>query len=119
MKGFSRARIPAITAKQWDRAKSLVVKAGAVLEPAQLRSATGMKSTAAWSLLLGVFEERHAELFWLVHHNCVAHPVVKRRYEDGFQPVPWQCPDCEENIENADDLSYELQAVLIRPIEFV
>lgn len=119
MKSFSRARIPAITTKQWERASELFVNVGAVVEPAQLRSATGMKASAAWSLLLGVFEERHADLFLLVFHKCTDHYAAKRPYEKGFQPVPWTCPECELRVEDPDELRYDVQAVLRTSVRFV
>lgn len=118
MRSFSRARVPAITTKQWQRAVELVASKGAVLEPAQLRGATGMKLSAACSLILGFFEEHHADIFLLVFH-CEAHPVTRRRYEDGFQPVPWMCPDCEQEIKTPDELRYELQAILRAPVRLV
>jgi hypothetical protein len=121
MSAFSRARVPNITPVQWDRARELFQSEGERIEPAYLRNATGMHIDAAYSLILGIFQEKIADLYWLVyhhHHNCGDGNVAVRNYMDGFQPVPWVCPACEEEVTDESELQYELRAVLRSPVEF-
>ena len=115
---FSRARIPSITDQQWDRAGKLFRDEGVTIEPAQLKIELGLKRETACSLILGIFEEGQADLFFDVYHDCAEHPVKERKYMDGFQPVPWRCPECGQTVTNEDELRYELRAILRAPIEF-
>jgi hypothetical protein len=118
MNVFHRARVPTIRDRQWSLLEPLFAGSGSTIEPAQLRSASGVKRTAAVALVLGLFEEHFADLFWLTYH-CDAQPVARRPYGSGFQPVPWHCPECECIVDDASDLRYELQGVLRSPVKFV
>jgi hypothetical protein len=118
MSVFSRARIPSITDREWDLAAGLFRQKGAAIGPARLRIEAGLKREVACSLLLGIFEEGQADLSFLVYHDCSEHPVNERKYIDGFQPVPWRCPECEQLVTNENELRYELRAILRAPIEF-
>ena len=119
MSAFSRARIPDITLIQWTRARDLFERKGERIEPSQLRSAAGMHLDTAYSLILGLFQEQLADLYLLVFHTCEESNVAVRSYMDGFQPVPWLCPVCEEQVTDGAALNYELRAVLRAPVEFV
>jgi hypothetical protein len=115
---FPRARVPGISPIQWKKAKPFFKDEGAKIEPAHLCSATGMDIDAAYALVVSVCKEDLADLYLLVMHSCVDHPVAERPYLDGFQPVPWKCPECETKIMKQAQLRYELRAVLRAPIKF-
>lgn len=119
MPRFSRARIPKITPAQWGRARGLFAEEGALVTPAQLRSAAGLRRDAAFSLILGIYEEKHADLYLLVYHTCSEAPVARRAYATGLQPLPWHCPYCDETVTKRSELRYELEASVRSPIEFV
>lgn len=117
MKEFARSQITEVTPQQWVKLERLCRSAGAKLEEAQLRSATGMSPKVALKVILRVAEQDGADLYWLVFHDD--HFATRRRFDRGFQPVPWRCPDCEDVIEDEDELRYEMQAVLREPLRFV
>jgi hypothetical protein len=105
-----------IMAREWKKLEPIVAEAGAVLDVDFLRRETRMTRTKVTALLLLMHMNGAATLFWLVYH-CSDDPVAKRRFENGFQPVPWRCPDCDEEVVHRESLRYEVQAVLRRPLD--
>ena len=105
-----------IKAREWKKLEPLVAEEGTVLDVPFLRRATGMTRTKATALLLLMRMTDVAALFLMVYH-CTEEPVAKRSFENGFQPLPWRCPDCDEEVVNRESLRYEAQAVLRRPLD--
>lgn len=116
MKDFARSRIEGVTTTQWGRIERLCHSSGASLEETRLRSETGVTPKTALKIILSFGQEDVADLFWRVFHE--GHFATRRRYDKGFQPVPWTCPECEERIDDENELRYEMQAVLRTPLRF-
>lgn len=74
-----------------------------------------MAEDDAFRFIVRVGEQHRADLNWLVFHG--EHHATTRRFADGFQPTPWRCPACEEEVSDPSELRYELQAVLTEAVE--
>lgn len=106
-----------LTERQWEHLAPFVAKTGASLEVRFLGSATGMRYSTANELIVSLHRDGVADLYRFVYHVCAEVPAGRRRFENGFQPVPWMCPECEEEVVDSGELQYALQAVLLRPLE--
>jgi hypothetical protein len=128
---FDTKQIPSITPQQWQRLRDLLyLDQFRVLEIPWLRSATGMKLSAALALVRSLTSNGSTRMEWLVFHDCAEHsvailatpPNVVPWLVDGSGPVicpPWTCPECEEVIENSADLRTEPRVVLLETVVFV
>lgn len=106
-----------MSAQQWQRTEELL-KVGAVVEARWLRSATGMYSSSARQLMdaierAGACAPRTLVVF---HRGCAEHSVQETPRE---LRVPWRCPECEEVVEDADDLHYEVRLILTKNVRLV
>lgn len=119
MARFARIRIPAILPEQWEEVQRLLSEPHESFEAPRLCGLTGMSLEAAHSLMIGLCQEGFAALQMLVFHDCSESPVKQHPYEQGFQPVPWECCECGFPVTNSNELSYDIRAVVREPVEFV
>lgn len=76
--------------------------------PREIAAQTGCGLREAMSLLMFLFHLYLAEAFILVYHNEHPEtPISKRSLIGGLPTLPMQCEDCDDEIENPDQLSYE------------
>lgn len=120
MTAFNRAWAPHATNAQWARVLELLEDwgPGAVLEPAQVRSSTGLRTDDANSLILGICIAGHGALQQSVYHDCCEHPVMVVPYNQAGpyrQPERWRCPECEE-LASLYSLRFELRAVFAEKV---
>ena len=131
MTEFDTQQIPGITPKQWERLRGLLDgERFKVLELAWLRSATGMHSDCAWALMQALVRAGSARLTWLVYHECAEHPAAELPVPENLIPwlicrsgprvqLPWECPECEEEVTDGSELRYEPRCVLAESVIFV
>jgi hypothetical protein len=112
---FSATRVPAITNSQWLTIARTLHK-GTELTVAGLDAYSGIGTSAATSLILGLHEDGCANLVILVHHSCRPEHVAARRFADGFQPTPWRCTWCG-NDAGENDLAYEAVAFVLADVQ--
>ena len=56
---------------------------------------------------------------WVIFHGCEDHPIDERPFRTGLPSVPFQCPECDEQVESQDELSVDVACILPEPLEIV
>lgn len=56
----------------------------------------------------------------LIYHNCDPDVLLDAiPYGIGFPNLPWTCPECKEEVESYDELSFDIMAIASEAIEFI
>ena len=56
----------------------------------------------------------------LVYHNCEPDLAVSYvKFEEGLPSIPWLCPNCQEEVESLQELSFGMMAISNQTIQFV
>lgn len=88
--------------------------------PHQLAVWLGIEYSEALAVLSVLEAEGLCEMKLLIYHECEPEvPVGAITYGKGFPNLPWTCPNCEESVDNYDELSFDLIAEFKQQIEFV
>ncbi|NEQ66725.1 MAG: hypothetical protein F6K21_14700 [Symploca sp. SIO2D2] len=88
--------------------------------PHQLAILLGLKYPHALAILTVLETEGLCKNKLLIYHNCDPEvPAGAIPYGQGFPDLPWECPLCEEVIDDYDELSFDVMAESTQPIEFV
>lgn len=128
MTEFPRHRVPAITPEQWEALGRYInhdrplrtVTAEALAEAAG-KDADVAVIEACTALMFDLYKIGAVSLWLSVWHpRCTdAGPVARRRFDEGFQPVPWTCPRCKRCVGHRDDLRYQFEADVLETVVFV
>lgn len=87
--------------------------------PHQLAAMLGVKQADAISILNVLGTHKFSENQLLIYHTCNPEvPAGAIPYGDGFPNLPWSCPLCGRDVENPDELSYDLLAKVTKPVTF-
>jgi hypothetical protein len=116
---FHKVRVKNITDQQWSRLSTLFGESRRWFTPTDIGNEASIDYMVALALVIAMASDRVAENHYLIYHMCNAAPIAKRKFVDGLQPIPWQCPYCEEVITDPDDLRYEVSCKPSGLIEFV
>lgn len=96
------------------------LKAFRTVMPHQLAVWLGIEYSKALAILSVLEAQGLCEMKLLIYHNCEPEvPVGAIPYGKGFPNLPWTCPNCEESVDNYDELSFDLMAEFKQQIEFV
>ena len=68
----------------------------------------GLTFEMALDVAMLLARNKMATRIWVIYHECADHSVGTRLLSDGFPPIPWTCPDCEEVVIDPEALLYEL-----------
>lgn len=88
--------------------------------PHQLAVRLGIEYSDALTILAILDADGLCKNKLLIYHNCepeVAAGAIP--YGQGFPDLPWFCPLCEEEVENYDELSFDVMAECAEAIEFI
>lgn len=87
----------------------------------ELATATGYSREESMQLLMFLYDLRLIKPFLLVYHKeHLDVPIQTRDLLEGFPPVPFTCPECEREITQKDQLSYDFLFKTVEPeISFV
>lgn len=126
MATFKRSWVPEATDAQWERVRRMLEDArpGAVFEPAQLRSATGIHLSDANALIEALCNAGLARAETIVFHDCAEHSVARFSLRPSSRECVetlsngWVCPECEETTEQ-DELRTEFGCVFTDVVPFV
>lgn len=92
---------------------------GVKVTPAELAAVVDIAEDEAYAVLLAIGSIGHVRLWWTIWHLCTLDkPVQRRLFSEGFQPAPWECPNCWR-VAAADELMYEFEAEMLEKVEFV
>ena len=64
---------------------------------------------AAWSAMS---EDGLLGLSLYVYHHCEEHPILCLPMDKGMPNTPFDCPGCEEEIEYAEELDFDVEAIM-------
>lgn len=104
-------RVSGVTAQQWRRIEELLQAVDSNLQPHQLVTAAGVSYGSALAILACLGQEGLADNQLVVYHlACSESPVEFLPFGAGFPTLPWHCPNCEELVEQLEDLTFDVQA---------
>jgi hypothetical protein len=87
--------------------------------PHQLAVLLGITYSQALAILVILDAEKISKNKLLIYHICEPDvPAGAIPYGKGFPNLPWSCPQCEEKVNNFDDLSFDIMAQLLKPVVF-
>jgi hypothetical protein len=69
--------------------------------------------------MLGLAGDRLADLRLLIYHHCDEPPVESRPVAEGYPSIGWTCPNCGDEVEDLEELRYDLLCCPRGAIEFV
>ncbi|NJR19829.1 MAG: hypothetical protein HC785_32010 [Calothrix sp. CSU_2_0] len=96
------------------------LKAWTTVMPHQLAVWLGIEYSEAIAVLSVLEAQGLCEMKLLIYHNCEPEvPVGAIPFGKGFPDLPWICPNCQQNIDNYDELSFDSMAIFKQQIEFV
>lgn len=87
--------------------------------PRELAISLGIKLTQADDILADLRLRGLCDNHLLIYHVCSEAPVGSRPFDIGYPPLPWVCSECERNVENYDEMSFDLMVLVKEPIEFI
>lgn len=114
---FHRPATPAISDKAWAKVVAVVGDpTRRFVMPHELGNEAMIDYAAARAVLLALGAQGDVALHTLVYHLCSPAPVAMLQGAHQKVTLPWRCPDCEEDEEDPEAISYDL-AVQRRPAE--
>ena len=88
--------------------------------PHQLAIKLGLRYSEALAILTVLSNSEYIKSSLLIYHNCDPEvPAGAIPYGIGFPKLPWHCPLCEKNVENYDELSFDVMFTALEQIDFV
>lgn len=105
--------VEGVDAQTWDRVGSLLMEnRGGGLMPHAFSNFLGIPRAPVMAIIFVLGRKKLVQRRYCIYHQCSDAPVDYRDFEDGFQPTPWVCPECEVEIFDPDDLTYDLICVV-------
>jgi hypothetical protein len=87
--------------------------------PHQLAVLLGIKYAEALTILTILDADGLCKNKLLIYHQCEPEtPADAIPYGQGFPNLPWTCPLCEEEVDNYDELLFDIMAQADHPINF-
>ncbi|MFG6107677.1 hypothetical protein U2F10_35975 [Leptothoe sp. EHU-05/26/07-4] len=94
-------------------------KTGVKIMPHEISGPLNISNCQAINILTALQAASLSENYIVVYHNCEPDYAVEYiPFEKGFPSLPWFCDNCQEQIENIDELSFSLMAISKAPIIF-
>jgi len=88
--------------------------------PHQLAILLGLNYPEALAILTILEVEGLCNNKLLIYHKCEPDvPAGAIPFGKGFPNLPWVCPLCEKIVEENSELSFDIMAQSVAPIEFV
>lgn len=95
-------------------------KPGRTTMPHQLAVQVGITYSEALTILAVLDADGLWKNKLLIYHKCEPDvPADAIPYGQGFPDLPWHCPLCEEDVEDYDDLLFDVMADASEAIEFI
>jgi hypothetical protein len=87
--------------------------------PHELAVSLGIELSQAYAIIIALGSAGLSENRLLIYHTCTDVEVGSIPFGIGFPPLPWNCPECGKVIEDRDEMSFDLMAIVSNPIEFI
>jgi hypothetical protein len=116
---FFKEKLGFLSIDYKDQLNSYFSEPGRKFMPHQLAVMLGLRYSDAISILNVLGTNKLSENQLLIYHICDPEiPAGAIPYGDGFPSLPWHCPLCEKDVENPDELSYDLLAKVLQAVTF-
>ncbi len=118
-----KARLPldaveGVDTSTWQQLGVLLMQnRGRGLMPHEMANRLGIHRHPVMAMILVLGRSQLVKRRYCVYHECSEAPVSFRDFEDGFQPTPWVCPECEVEVTHPDQLRYDLLCVVPAHLE--
>jgi hypothetical protein len=93
--------------------------ANSKLMPHEIATSIGLTLPQAHAILIVLASVGLCENRLLIYHICAEVPVGSIAFGIGFPALPWICPECGEELNSYDDMTFDLIAIAKEPIEFI
>lgn len=101
--------VEGVDASTWRRLGALLMAhRGKGLMPHDIANRLGIHRHPVMAIIIVLGRQSLVKRRYCIYHRCSEAPVDYRDFEDGFQPTPWVCPGCDEEISSPDELRYDL-----------
>ena len=87
--------------------------------PHELAVFLGVKLSQADAILIALDSAGLCNMRLLIFHTCAEAHMSSINFGIGFPPLPWKCPECGQTIDNYDDMSFDMVALVPEPVEFI
>jgi hypothetical protein len=114
-----KKRLDFLSNEQREKLSQHFKRSNANAMPHQLAVLLGLEYSDALIILSVLESDGLCENKLLIYHTCAEPPVGAIKFGIGFPRLPWVCPECEETIEDARELCFDVMAVTDKTIEFI
>jgi len=87
--------------------------------PHELAVFLGVKLSQADAILIALDSAGLCNMRLLIFHTCSEIHIGSIDFGIGFPPLPWECPECGQTIKDYNDMSFDVMALVLEPVEFV
>ena len=88
--------------------------------PHELSGPLNISYSDAIAILTFLQAAKLSRSYIIVYHKCEPDLAIETiPFEEGFPSVPWFCSNCQETVEDLDELSFNIMAVSKEPIRFI
>ena len=95
-------------------------QAKAKIMPHEIAAPIGISYAEAVAILAALQAARLCQNYIVVYHSCEPDYTVEYiPLERGFPNDNWICPNCQEELENLNELSFGILSVSCSSIEFI
>ena len=101
--------VEGVDANTWLRLGALLMQhRGEGLMPHDMANRLGVHRPPVMAMIIVLGRQALVKRRYCIYHRCSEAPVAYRDFEDGFQPTPWVCPECDDEITSPTELRYDL-----------
>jgi hypothetical protein len=105
---------PFLSPAEFEKLTNLFSDPPRDIMPHQLAVRLGIDLKKATLIITTLSDEQITNNFLLIYHVCDNEmPVGSIGFGEGFPPLPWSCPNCEEEVDTYSELNFDLLAKLI------
>jgi hypothetical protein len=116
---FFKEKLGFLSLDYKDQLNRYFSEPGRKFMPHQLAAMLGVRYADAISILNVLSTHKLSENQLLIYHICDPEvPAGAIPYGDGFPNLPWSCPLCGKDVEDPDELSYDLLAKVPQAVTF-
>lgn len=116
---ISQERVNFLSSNQKAELSKHFNESGATAMPHQLAVLLGIDYSDALAILAILEADGLCNNKLLIYHRCEPDvPAGAIPYGQGFPNLPWACPLCQEEVEDYDELSFDIMAIASKVIKF-
>lgn len=118
-----RQRLPqdvveGVDANTWRRLGALLMQhRGGGVMPHEFSNQLGLHRSPVLAIIYELGRRDIVKRRYCVYHQCSEAPVHYRDFEEGFQPTPWVCPECDKEVTKSEELRYDLLCVVPKQLD--